>query len=484
MPPLNKVSKTGRKTLATQIRRGVLWNVINLFVTRFLSVSVRLVLARVIVPHDFGIVAIMIAAIGLVMVFVDLGLKHALIQRPRDRDFLIRFDSAFWLLAAVGIVTTLVFSFLAMPLIARLYGEPVMMTVGYAMSWSILFQSLSIIPLVRLLRRLRYRSVVIAEVISMVVSSALALALAYAGAGVWSLVAQQLLLFASKTAILWYLCRWRPRARFSVRALKDIVPFGVSAYGVKITQYLRVRSDTFTVGFILGSSALGLYTMAHLLTEVVRAALAAVVGKILLPAMSKVQGDDHEVARIFCGATRSISLLVFPVSIALHLHADSVVRQLFNSEWYGMIAPARILAWSGIVYAAGGPIEQLFQATGRPKILFQLYATNFVLVTLPTIILLTKFHGLSGTAYAVVIGMIVLRARMQWSIFRHYPGVSKGMISAVKPAILIASLCFVLNPILGETVHVFIKISIYFFLFYSLVAYSLRVHLPRITAKR
>ncbi|MFK8035738.1 MAG: lipopolysaccharide biosynthesis protein [Hyphomicrobiales bacterium] len=456
-----------RKTRNKQMRSGVFWSALNLLVTKGLSVVVRLVLARLLVPEQFGLVALVIVALGLAMVIVDLGIKRALIQRPRDPLTLVRFDSAFWFHFVFGAVVTVFFVAAVAPLLVTLYDEPLLFELSLVMSGSILFNCISIVPLVRLTRRLRFRPIVIAEILAVLLSSVVAIVLASLGAGVWSLALQQLVLFSFRAIALFAMSRWHPRLRFSVVALMDILSFSAYSFGSKIIQYLRTRSDTLIVGYILGTTSLGLYTMAYLVTEVLRSSISTVVNKIMLPVLSRVQGDSHETARIFSSATRYMTLLIFPISLSFFLHADWLVELVFEAEWYDMKAPIKILALSGIVFAMGGPAAELFQASGRPDLLFRLLITNFFFVALPLTVYMTNEFGLVGTAYAVVISMVILRLRMQWSIYKFFPTVFSKLIRVLLRALATLAVCLGIHVIAADTLPVPAKIVLYFVLFYA-----------------
>lgn len=459
-------STTSRKSRNRQIRRGVTWNALNLIVTRGLSIVSRLVLARFLVPEQFGLVALLVIAIGLANVVVDLGLKRALIQRPRDAQTLVRFDSAFWLHAGFGLAITVVFIAIIAPLLSKFFGAPQLLELALVMSWSIVFHSISIVPLVRLTRRLRFRPIVIAEILSVLLSAIVAVVLAMLEAGVWSLAAQQLVFFAANSTLIFAMARWRPRWRFSRAALMDILSFSAYTLVTKTIQYLRARSDMLIVGYMLGTPILGLYTMAYLATEVLRSAVSSVVNKIILPVLSRVQDDAVETARIFSKATRYLALLILPVSLALSLHADWLVELVFTEQWYEIKTPVRILALTGIVFSMSGPVAELLQAGGRPDLLFRLLITNFLFIALPLTVYLTHTFGLAGTASAVVASMIILRIRMHWVIYIFFPNVSAEMVKTILPVLITLAICMCLHAFLPENVPVLARIFLYFCLFY------------------
>jgi O-antigen/teichoic acid export membrane protein len=398
-----------RATLERQIRRGVSWNAANLLVSKGMSILVRLLLARLLVPEHFGLIAMIVVLLGLVKIFVDFGLQNALIQRKRDLKSLIRYDSAFWILLCGGIGWTLLFAVAGIPLMIWLYDEPQLRDLALVMSFSILLHSLSIMPTVRLTRRMRFKSQVIAGVVSTVAASIIAIALAFAGAGAWALAGQLLSSDAIRSAMLWRAASWRPRRRFSWASLRDVVGFSGWMLGAQIVYYCRTNIDKVVIGATLGSSLLGIYTIAYLLTETLRKELATIIGKVMLPAYSKLQGNLVEIRRSYLSVTRVMCLLLFPPLLLLIVYSSAIIDFLFSDEWRDAASPVKVLALGGMIYAISGPTPEVMQGIGKARTLFIISTGNFLFIGLPAVYFLSVNFGLIGAAWAMTLTFASMR---------------------------------------------------------------------------
>lgn len=458
-----------------KVKSGVLWNITNLFLTRGVSIFMRLFLARIILPEDFGLIAFFIVIIGFFNTFGDFGIKNSLIHKPEDESTQDRYNSAFWFMCLMGLTLTLVFIFAAVPFIVKMTSEAQAFNIGVFMGLSIFFHSLSILPRILILKKLLYRKIVLADIFAMVLSSILAILMAVNDLGVWSLAFQQVSFFFIQLIILWLLSKWYPAFSFSLIRVKEIVNISLYFFGVKVVNYLRSHGDKFIVGALLTTKALALYSMALLLTEVVRAAVSAIVARIMLPIFSKYQKDEMETKEAFNMATKYMSLLIFPISLSLALYSEEVVTMFFTEEWHGMIDAMKILALSGLVYAASGPVLELFQGAGNQKELFYITYTNFLFFTLPMIVLLTIKFGIVGAAIANLSGMIVLRLRIHTKIKHIFSLISGSIISSILPAILLAIFCIFIDIFILNSLNFLLSIIFYFLLFYGLLIYDIYV---------
>lgn len=461
----------GQRTRGRQIRSGISWNVVNLVVNKGVSILARLLLAHLLAPEYFGLIAMAVVLLELVNIVSDFGLKNTLIQRSHDARSPLIADSAFWFLAGAGLLWALAYMVLGVPALVWFYGEPALTDFAWVMGWGIFLQSLSAVPLARLTRRMKFRQIVIAEITALLVAASAAIALAVWGAGVWSLVAQHLVSAGVESLMLLRAAQWRPRWRFSWQRLGDLV--GLSGYmmGNRLIHFLRTNVDTVIAGHILGASALGLYAMAYVITETVRGAMTRVLTRVLFPAFSKIKSDRKAVQDLFARVTNRSSLLVFPISISLIFHADELVPLAFTTEWLGMVPVIRLLSLSGIIYVISGPASEALQGIGRPEALLRISTVNLLVVVIPATILCTQKFGITGTAAASVLGMLTLRASLQVALHRHIGISFLSMCRGLLPVLALALGCAIAHFLLRDKVHFLILITGYFLVFYSTLIY-------------
>ncbi len=427
------------------IRRGLAWNAVNLVANKGVGILTRLMLARLLVPDYFGLVAMVIVFLSLLGVFIDFGLQNALIQRPRDENSLTRYHSAFWFLLAGGAGWTLFFVLACVPAMVWFYHEPRLLEIAFAMAPSLMFQSVAIVPEVRLTRRLRFKSIAIAEVTSTLVAAGLAIGLALAGAGIHALVAQQVAYAGLRSLLIWYFARWRPRLRFEWASLNDVTSFSSYVLGARVLYFIRTNLDTLVIGALLGATSLGVHTIAYAITENVRAQFARIISRVMLPVYSRMQHDTEMIRPHYLNITRAMTLVFFPLSLSLILFAKPIIETLFSVEWQAAIVPTQLLAAGGMVYALSGPATEVFQGIGRVKALFLISTFNVAVIGFPLMWILTSLYGLVGAAAAMLLSFISMRI-LSFVVLRRYLFISlSDVLRATGPALVAASLLTALN---------------------------------------
>lgn len=439
-------SNSSHRARKKQILRGISWNAANVVVTKGLSIFVRLLLARLLAPEHFGLLAMVVVALGLAKIFVDFGMKNALIQRARDAQSTIRYDSSFWFLSGSGAGVTLLFATFGAVFLAWFYEEPDVREIASVMSLSIFLHSLSIVPEVRLIRRLRFRSIVISEVISTITAALLAVGLAYFfAAGVWALVAQQLTSIGMRTAMIWRFSKWRPRLRYSWASLSHIVKFSGYMLGAQIIHFARTNMDSIAIGAMLGATPLGIYSIAYLITENVRMQIAGIISKVMLPVYSQMQERPTEIKPHYLSVTRAMATILFPFLLTIALYADPIISFLFTSTWSDAIVPARILAIAGMVYAISGPAPEVLQGIGKARTVFLISLANVIIVGLPAIWFLTSWYGLAGAAWAMVATFTGMRLFSYFALNNLLEVDLLSTLRASGPAVVLALILAVLD---------------------------------------
>lgn len=468
-------TERARKNRGIQIRRGISWNAANLVVSKGMSILVRLLLARFLLPEHFGLITMTIVFLELVKIFVDFGLKTALIQRARDKNSLTRYDSAFWFLLGGGVGWTVLYVLAGIPLMIWFYNEPQLIELSLFMSASILLHSLSILPEIRLIRRMRFKTIVIADLIATVTGSFVAITLAFGGAGVWALAAQQIVSVGIRTAMLWLSVNWRPRRRFSWQSLCDVVGFSGWMLGAQIVYFARTNMDNFAIGIILGTTHLGIYTIAYIMTETIRGQISQVVSKVMLPAYSRMQNDLNEIKPHYLAVTRAMTLILFPFLMPVLIFAHDIVIVFLGDAWILAAQPAKILALCGMVYAVAGPSAEVLQGIGKAKTLFWITFSNVTVIGIPLIIILTSKYGLVGCSIAMLISYISVRFFGHIALKRSLGLGEIELLSAIAPAVILAITLYSLSyiPNIGLTLFTILTFLAYFALWVGLKKWTI-----------
>jgi O-antigen/teichoic acid export membrane protein len=309
---------------------GAAWTALQLWGANAGSFVVFVILGRLLTPSDFGVVAAAYTVTLLFRVIVDAGFTRYLVQR-RSLP-LIYADTAFWISLTVAVVFTGLAYVLA-PYFAELFGIPSLTLVIRVMSILFVLTALDATQSGLLDRQMKFKVQAIRHLTATGIAGGVAVALAFAGAGVWALVSQQLVLESVTVVLLWRLSAWRPRFRASVVCLRDLVPFGVRMSTIRLTQFAMTNADNFFVGIVFGKVALGFYVIAYRMFSVLNDLFIMVINRVALSTFSRLQHDRELVNSAFYRASRMGSLLTLPTYVGLALLSRQVIILLFGAKW-------------------------------------------------------------------------------------------------------------------------------------------------------
>jgi O-antigen/teichoic acid export membrane protein len=382
------------------ILRSSAWVALSWGGRNVLSMFGAIVLARLLDPRAFGLVAIA-ATITTVLDYIqESGVGAALIQRKHDVKQAAA--SAFVWSSCAGFLLG-AFCFFSAPLLAHVFGTPDATNVIRAMSLFLVIRGVSIGPGSLLDREMNFRSRTYGELTAGFAQLGISVGLALAGFGVWSLVIGQLVATAVQSAILWALAPWRPNPRdASISVLREMLRYGRFVSLGNILGLINRTLDNLVVGRLMGASALGVYSMAYRLGDFPTGVVGYVVGRVMFPAYSRVQDDLAAFRNAFVQNLERVALLALPTSVALFVYAEPIVSVLLGEKWLAAVTPLRILAVYTIVRSFVSPTGAVFQGAGKPHLVPLWALPQSVLFPIGLLVLVPKF-GVSGAAVAVLI---------------------------------------------------------------------------------
>jgi O-antigen/teichoic acid export membrane protein len=396
-------------SLRALVVSGFAWNLATTVFLQVVRIVFAIALARFLTPHEYGIASMALLVSMLVVAFSDLGLGAGLVQRANiseeDRS------TVFWTSAAFGALLTLIGVGLSGP-IASFFGEPDVQPLVAAVSASFVIASLGATHAALLHRQMDFRTIGIRVSASTVVGSVVGVALAASGAGAWSLIAQHLCIGVVSTALLWLSIPWRPRLAYSRRSLSDLGSFGGKLFGVRLLDYARLNGDKLLVGRVLGSVALGTYTVAF---NVVLMPLARMLGAAMdtvLPAFSRLQDDRERMASAWLRVNRLASAVFVPALVGLAVVAPDFVTVLLGDRWSDVSSLLQILAVGVIAQAVSALGIQVLTALDRTSALLRFSLVETV-VLLGAIVLGLRW-GVVGVAAAYSLVHLPTRAYFTW----------------------------------------------------------------------
>lgn len=365
-----------------------------------LSMLSMLALARLLEPKAFGLVALASTLLLVLGHIQNAGVGAAFVYRREGTDEAA--SSAFAFAALTGLAMGLA-SVAAAPLLALLFHTPGLTDVLRPLSALLVLRGLGVVPSAILERNLDFRTRVKAELGAGVVQIGVSLGMAAAGLGVWSLVGGQLAGTGYQTGAVWLLVCWRPSLRLVRRqTLRELTRYGRFVSAGNLLDVVNSTLDNVTVARLLGTSALGLYSVTFRLADFPTDVIGHVVGRVMFPAYAQMQEDLAAFRRAFVQNLQRVAFLALPISVGLIVAAEPIVLGLLGPRWHAAVTAMRILALYSLVRSFASPCGAVFQASGRPQ-LVPLLALPHALVVVPALVLLVPRFGVTGAAVAMVV---------------------------------------------------------------------------------
>jgi O-antigen/teichoic acid export membrane protein len=382
---------------------GFLWLSMGNASRAVLKIAVVAVLARLLVPAEFGLVAAASVVIWFSMVFSTLGVGPALVQRPSLQPV----DVSTGFIASIGLgVVVGGLIFLLAPQIAGLFRLPELAPLLQVMALVFPLAALGSVSECLAQRELRFRAIAATELVSYAIGYGVGgIALAWLGFGVWALVGAELIKTLVKSVVF---LRVRPLGvpmRFEVRVFGDLLRFGSGYTASGLSIYFASQGDSFIVARFLGASALGVYGRAYELMMIPAQALGVLLDKILFPVASRVQADPARLALAYRRSMALIAFLVLPTSAATIVLAPEIVRVLLGPNWHEVVAPLQVLALAMYFRTAYMLAHSVAHAAGAVGGSAWRSALHAALVVVAALVGLA--YGVTGVAVGVVAAIAV-----------------------------------------------------------------------------
>lgn len=379
--------------------RGTFWSFLSFFSGKVLTFVTTLVLARLLTPAQFGVVAYCTIVIAYLDLLNNFGVGHALIAR-RDKIEEAK-NAAFFVSVGSGVVLYGA-TWLSAPLIADFFNEPQVTMLLRVLSLGLLMVGVGTVPMALLQRDLRFKAYLLPGIARNLVKVGVAIGMAWQGFGVWSLVVAELVNRVLEVVIPWAIVRWRPTRAFDWEVMRQMLGFGINIVAAGLLGTFMANIDYMTVGRMLGGAALGYYTMAYRIPELAIRSTTDTVMMVAFPLLSKLQTDASRLSAAYFGYLRYLGMFSFPAAAGVALLAPAFFRTFYTAEWEPSILPTQLIAVEIGVAAIAYVPGIIYKSVNRPDLL-----TKLTLTKLPVVIGVLWFAARWGIA-GVAGGMVVL----------------------------------------------------------------------------
>jgi O-antigen/teichoic acid export membrane protein len=388
---------TGKEvsTIQSKLFTGLRWTALSQGLQQILNLGCSVVMARLLAPEDFGILAMACVFTGVVYFVLDMGLTAALVQRRELQPQQI--STVFWIDVLLGLTMTLI-GFGSAGWIAQFYQNPVVQPVIMLLSCNFLITSLSRTQAAVLTRNMAYRTLELRTLISQGAGVGGAIALAVAGLGVWSLAGRIVISGFVGTLLLWSIASWRPRWEFSASGLPDLVRFGRDVLAGNLLAYISRNADNLLIGRFIGATGLGYYSWAYNLMMLPIHRFTQVLASAVFPALAHLQEDRLKVQRAWFRAIGLIGAVVIPAMVGLIILAPQVVTVVYGAKWLPAVPVLQVLCVNSIVQSLNRIDSTVLLALGQTRLRLKLTVVSVVLAMLAFLIGLP--YGILGVAVA------------------------------------------------------------------------------------
>ena len=397
-PGSNRCSTRGRATIGRTAGRGVLWTYLSAAGSKLLVFVSTVILARLLIPAEFGQVGFALLVIGYMDTVGDLGVSSALIYEREDPTGAA--DATFLISVAMGLFWFCV-AFLAAPLFADFFGEPRIVPILRVLGVVFIVNSLGNTHDALLRRNLAFKKRLVPDFAMAAFKGLCSVVLAGAGWGVWSLVYGQLIGTVAATVALWIVVPWRPGFRGSMQTARRMLGYSGKIMSVDVLSAIVSNADYVIVGRLLGTAALGLYTLAYRTPEMLITMVIWVIGRVTFPVYSRLRSDPAGLSRAFLATLRYLSLVTLPAGLGLALLGGLFVSTLYGTRWSEAALTLQVLALVCALRSLGSHAGDVYKATGQPNILIKLGLLRAAIL-IPAMIWGTQ-AGILGVAIAQLV---------------------------------------------------------------------------------
>lgn len=433
------------ESLKQKTVKGVLWSAIDRFSTQGIQFIFSILIARLLLPSDYGIVAMLNIFMAVSQSFIDSGFGTALIQKSDRTD--TDFSTVFYFNIVVSILFYILLWF-ASPYIAAFYNIPLLEDITKIVALTLIFSAVSGIQNAKLSIAINFKLRAKISLSCALLTGFVGLTLAYCGYGVWALVAQSVFSSFLQMLLLWIFVRWIPKFEFSWQSFRQLFSFGskLLASGLLDTIYNNVY--TLVIGKIFSSSSLGLYARASSLAQFPSSNITGVLQNVTFPVLCSIQNDDERLYVAYKRFVRMAAFIIFPLMIGLSVVADPLIRIILTDKWKGAVYLLQIICYSLMWYPIHAINLNILQVKGRSDYFLKLEIIKKIQGVF--ILCITVPMGLVAMCYGSVCSSII---SLVWNTYYTRLLIGYGFLNQMKDIAHILIHSLLMGTIVFTTIY-------------------------------
>ena len=419
-----------------KVAKGVAWSFSEKLLSMVVQMVVSIVVARQLAPADFGVMAIMTFFTSVALAIVDSGFSQTLIRKtnPTDEEY----HSVLIFNIVVSLVLYSILTAAAYP-IASLYDSPEIWTIAPVLFLVLPINSLCVVQTVMYTREFRFALLSKIVFLASLISGAVAVVMAVMGCGIWSLVAQRLLMMGIKAIAFWSIRRWRTSARFSFAVIKAMAPFSLRLLATDLIASIYNNVAQLFIGKI-NTSTLGFYAQAQKLKDLPVTSTVQAVQGVTFPALSKIKEDSAKFAEGYLRIERLLGFILFPIMLGFVAIAPDMFMLLLGEKWMPTVPYFEILALSGLCYPLAIVSYNVLKTKSDGRVIVRLEIVKRVIMTA------ILCYTIPQSVEAITWGMLAMAAveflLNTGAAMRYMKTTLVALMRSIAPSFTVAALMF------------------------------------------
>lgn len=430
--------------LINKVATGVAWSVAEKLCSMLLQMVVSVIVARLLAPEDFGVMAILTFFTAVALVVVDSGFSQTLLRKkePTNDDY----KSVFVFNIAVSLLLYLIFVALS-PLVARYYDLAIITKIAPVLFMLLPINALSIIQNTKLSREFRFGLLSRINFAASLVAGVAAIVVAVCGSGVWALVAQRLAQMAMRSALLWWYGEWRGEGSFSGQAWRDMAPFSFRLMSTDIVAALYNNVAQLFIGKVYSTNTLGYFNQAQKIKDLTVQSAVQSVQSVTYPALAKIKEDGAKFAESYRKVLLINVFVMAPVAVGMSAVAEPLFRVLLGDRWMPTVPYFKVIALAGLFYPLAMVAYNVLKVHSNGAIIFRLELLKKAIMT--AVLALTIPHSTMAIAYGLV-AMTLVEFVVNFAATRAYTQLSWWqMLRTLLPSLLLTAMMYVAVKAMG-----------------------------------
>lgn len=452
-------------SLKKTVISSLVWKFLERLGTQGIQFVVSIILARLLLPSDYGIITMIMVFTAIANSFIQSGFSTSLIQKKNSDE--LDFSSVLYTSFVIAIICYLILYFTS-PLIADFYQMPQIKVILRVLALTLFFGAFNSVQNAKLSKDMKFKTLFFSSLGAIIVSGTTGITMAYLGFGAWALVGQQLANIIASTIILWFTSGWRPKIMFSLTRVKGLFSYGWKIMCSSLIDTFYQNLYNLVIGKFYNSATLGNYNKGEQFPKLIAVNIDGAIGSVMLPAYAREQERKDKVKKMVRRAIVTSSLILFPLMLGLAAIAEPLVKILLTDKWLGCVPFMQILCVVYALYPINTANLQAIKALGKSDYFLKLEIIKKILGI--TVLIITVPHGV----YIMAIGQVIVtiistminafpnRKLLNYNYFEQVKDILPNLLIAILMFIVVYPIKYLIdNTILLLTIQIIVGAIIY-----------------------